>query len=98
MASAQTSIPYPHPFWARAISFVLALTLATLILVYPKVLASSVSEVHHGLLSMMMWGVATGFIHGVGFVPRMAIWRIVFSPFIGWPLMLFGIARLLLGH
>lgn len=28
---------------------------------------------------------------GVGFIPRMVIWRTVFSPFIDWPLMVFGI-------
>jgi predicted membrane protein len=38
-----------------------------------------------------MWGIAIGFIHGVGFVPRMAVWRIVFNPFIGWPLMVTGV-------
>ena len=31
------------------------------------------------------------FSYGVGIVPRMAIWRAVLSPFIGWPLMVFGI-------
>ena len=69
----------------------LAIALAALILIYPRAVATSVSEVNHGLLSLLMWGIATGFIHGVGFIPRLAVWRVVFSPCIGWPLMLFGI-------
>jgi predicted membrane protein len=50
-----------------------------------------VSDVNHTLLNLLLWGVAIGFIHGVGFVPRLAIWRVVFNPVLGWPLMLFGI-------
>jgi predicted membrane protein len=31
----------------------------------------------------------------VGFVPRMIIWRIIFNPFIGWPLMLTGVLSMI---
>ena len=84
-------IPYPNPGWSRLISILMAISLSALILVYPRAVATSISDVNHSLLNLLMWGIATGFIHGVGFVPRMAIWRIAFNPFIGWPLMLFGI-------
>jgi len=84
-------IPYPNPGWSRFISIALAIGLAGLILIYPRAVATSVSDVNHGLLTLLMWGIAIGFIHGVGFLPRMTIWRIVFSPFVGWPLMVFGI-------
>jgi len=84
-------IPYPNPGWSRFLSILLALALSSLILVYPRAVATSVSDVNHGMLSLLMWGIAIGFIHGVGFVPRMTVWRIAFSPFAGWPLMVFGI-------
>lgn len=88
---APSRIPYPNPGWSRLVSLLLAIALSALILVYPRAVATSVSDVNHSLLNLLMWGIAIGFIHGVGFVPRMAIWRTVFSPFIGWPLMAFGI-------
>ena len=87
----QWRIPYPNPFWSRLVSLSMAIALSALILIFPRAIAVSISDVNHGLLSLLLWGVAIGFVHGVGFVPRMAIWRIVFSPFIGWPLMINGI-------
>ena len=92
---AESRLPYPNPGWARLGSFLLALALSGLVVAYPRAIASSVSEVDHGLLSLMMWGIAAGFIHGVGYVPRLTIWRIVFHPFAGWLLMLGGIGLLL---
>ena len=88
-------IPYPNPAWSRLASLLLATVLTVLLLVYPRAVAASLSEVNHALLSLVMWGIATGFIHGVGFVPRMVVWRILFNPFIGWPLMLTGVLSLL---
>jgi len=88
---APSRIPYPNPGWSRLISILLAIALSTLVLIYPRAVATSVSDVNHSLLNLMLWGIAIGFIHGVGFIPRMMIWRITFNPIIGWPLMVFGI-------
>ena len=74
----RSPIPYPNPGWMRLVSIALAIGLSVLILVYPRVVATSVSEVNHGLLTLLMWGIASGFVHGVGFVPRLTIWRGVF--------------------
>jgi cyd operon protein YbgE len=84
-------IPYPNAGWMRLLSITMAVTLSVLVLIYPRAVATSVSEVNHGLLNLLMWGIAIGFIHGVGFVPRLAVWRVVFHPVIGWSLMVFGI-------
>lgn len=83
-------IPYPHPLQARLLSLALALTLAALILVYPRAIAASMGEVRHGLLTLLMWGMAAGFVHGVGFVPRLWPWRLLFNPLLGWLLMGYG--------
>jgi len=88
---ARKRIPYPNPSWSRLVSILLAITLSALVLIYPRAIATSVSDVNHGLLNLLLWGIATGFIHGVGFVPRMTIWRLAFNPIVGWALMLFGI-------
>lgn len=83
-------IPYPSPLPARLLSLALAIILAVLILVYPRAVATSIGDVQHGLLTLLMWGMATGFVHGVGFVPRLWPWRLAFHPLLGWALMGFG--------
>lgn len=87
-------VPYPSPFWARLLSLTLALVLSGLVLVYPGVIAETAASLRHGALSLLFWGVATGFVHGVGFVPRMNLWRAVFHPLLGWALMAGGVAWL----
>jgi len=69
----------------------MAIAMTALLFIYPRAVATSISEVNHGLLTLIMLGVSSGFIHGVGFVPRMTVWRILFNPFIGWSLMAMGL-------
>ncbi len=88
-------IPYPNPAWSQFISLLMAIATTALLFIYPRAVATSISEVNHGLLSLVMLGVAAGFIHGVGFVPRMIIWRIVFNPLVGWLLMTTGLMSML---
>lgn len=83
-------VPYPHPLPARLLSLTLAVTLAMLILIYPRAIAVSIGDVRHGLLTLLMWGIAAGFVHGVGFVPRLWPWRLLFNPLLGWLLMGYG--------
>lgn len=81
--------------WARLLSFVLAVALTAFILIWPRAVAASLTEVRHGLLSLLMWGIAAGFVHGVGYVPVYRIWRLLLGPLVGWPLMLGGIVWVL---
>jgi predicted membrane protein len=67
----------------RAVSLLLALVTSGLIFTWPQALAHA----GHGLLSLIMLGACAGFVHGVGFAPRVTIWRIAFSPWVAWPLM-----------
>jgi predicted membrane protein len=39
---------------------------------------------------LIMWGVAAGFVHGVGFEPRALAWRAMFHPLLAWGLMAVG--------
>ncbi|MDD3518601.1 MAG: cyd operon YbgE family protein [Chromatiales bacterium] len=89
------TIPYPAGIVGRGVSFLLAVALTVLILVYPRAIATGIDEIRHGLLSLLMWGIAAGFVHGVGFVPRLTPWRLVFHPIVGWTLMIGGIMLLL---
>jgi cyd operon protein YbgE len=85
-----------YSFAARSLSFVMAVALSALILIYPKAIASSATEINHGMLSLWMWGIAAGFVHGVGFVPEHWLWRIVFGPQVAWLLMSAGLISIYL--
>lgn len=81
------SIDALYCFAARSASFVLASALSILVLLYPQVVASAPGEVQHGALTLLMWGIAAGFVHGVGFVPRNKILRFALGPLVGLPVM-----------
>lgn len=72
---------------ARALSMLLALALAALITFYPPALGS----LSHGLITLVIWGVSAGFVHGIGFDPDARIWRAVFGPISAWVLMGMGL-------
>lgn len=91
-------VPYFNPLWARLLSLALAIGLSTLVLVYPRVIAETASDVRHGALTLLMWGIAAGFVHGVGFIPRLGIWRVTFHPLLGWLLMTGGALWILAGR
>ena len=74
--------------WARALSFLMAMVLSGLLLVMPSVVASDTRDLDHGPLSLALIGISAGFIHGVGYVPVMTVWRWLFSHYVGWPVML----------
>ena len=66
--------------WARGLSFMLAVGLSVALLAMPQLVATDTRELEHGPLSLGLLGISAGFIHGVGYVPLMAIWRWLFSP------------------
>ncbi len=76
---------------SRLMSLLLALVVSGLIFTYPKALGHA----NHGLLMLVMLGVSAGFVHGVGFVPRHLLWRLVFSPWTAWTAMGVGLWLLL---
>lgn len=77
---------WPYNSVARSLSLLLAVSLSGVILVAPTLLVGEGSS--HALLSLLMWGIAAGFVHGVGYVPVHRIWRWLLGPLAGWGLML----------
>lgn len=61
----------------------LAVGLAVMIggTVYPLVMTTPARRPDHGLAMLLFWAMCAGFIRGVGFVPRLRLWRWLFS---GW--------------
>ena len=49
--------------------------------VYPLLFADAQGEADHSLAMALFWAMSAGLVRGVGFVPRWAPWRVLFS---GW--------------
>jgi cyd operon protein YbgE len=74
--------------WARGLSMLAALVLSGMLLVMPHLVAVEIRDIDHGQLSLGLLGVCAGFVHGIGFVPESRWWRILFGPWVAWPLMI----------
>ena len=71
--------------WVRGSTLAAAIALMLLITPMPRGLTTADgSAISHGMLSLVMWGMSAGFVHGIGFVPRNRMVRIVFSPLVAW--------------
>ena len=73
-----------------AISFLLALPLAAVLLIHPALILDANGEYSHRVMMLIMIGISGGFVYGVGFIPKFWVWKWMFSPFLSWPLMLWG--------
>ena len=79
--------------WARGISLLVALTLMMLVTLLPRGLTTEDgSPIGHGVLVLIMWGMSAGFVHGVGFIPRNRILRVLLGPLVAWLWMAVGLA------
>ena len=83
---------------SRAVSLVLALTASGVLSLAPFMLARNVTGAAHGVLLFLMLGISAAFIHGVGFVPRARIIRVIASPAVAWPLIGLATSVLLLNR
>lgn len=71
--------------WARGVSLASALALMILVTLFPRGLtAADGGPISHGVLMLVMWGMAAGFVHGVGFIPRNRMLRVLLGPVVAW--------------
>jgi predicted membrane protein len=70
----------------RALSFVAAAAWSAVVLIYPQALAPG-GRVSYGWLLLLLWGMAAGFVHGVGYVPTNPLVRLALGPLIAWLLL-----------
>jgi cyd operon protein YbgE len=78
--------------WARSVSLITAIALMLLVTLFPRALtAPDGSPIGHGVLTLIMWGMSAGFVHGVGFVPKNRVLRVLLGPLIAWLLMGVGL-------
>lgn len=74
-----------HPM-ARLLSFLLAIALSVFILLFPQHIARDLTQLDHGLLSLVMLAMCGCFVHGIGFRPYNLVAKIAFSPVLCWPM------------
>ena len=74
----------------RLISFFLAVAMTVWVLALPTAFAGPENEVNHWALLLLMWGLAAGYTHGVGFVPHNRVLRVLLGPGPAWLLLLGG--------
>jgi cyd operon protein YbgE len=77
---------------SRVLSLLLAVPLSLILLIHPITILNAQGHYNHNLLMLVMWGVAAGYVHGVGFDPRARVWQVVFHPLVAWGLMTLGYA------
>ena len=65
----------------RILSFLIALSVAAFVIIYPRAIASDMSSVPHGWLVLLLLGMSFCFVYGVGFKARN---RFLFSPLVAW--------------
>ena len=72
---------------ARALSFLAATVFCLALIGFPQLVIADGRPPHHGLLLLGLWGMAAGFVHGVGFVPRNVAARWMLGPIAAWSLL-----------
>ena len=78
--------------WAHGISLFTAFVLMMLVTLLPRGLTEvDGSPISHGVLTLIMWGLSAGFVHGVGFVPHNRVLRVLLGPVVAWLLMGVGL-------
>src|SRR3569833_4484877 len=71
----------PDRGWVRGITMDAAFVLMLLVTLIPRPLTvEDGSPIGHGTLMLIMWGLAAGFVHGIGFIPRNRILRSLHGP------------------
>ncbi len=91
MTSDTLVIPFRHSL-CRVLSLLMAIPLSLVLLIHPASILDAQGHYSHSLLMLVMWGVAGGYVHGVGFDPRALAWQVVFHPLLAWVVMGVGVA------
>lgn len=79
--------PFQHCL-TRFFSIFSALLISGLLLINPNHIADSVAQLDHGYLTVLMVALSGAFVHGIGFNPIFWLWKIVFSPYFSWSVLL----------
>ncbi|WCE30721.1 cyd operon protein YbgE [Vibrio sp. SCSIO 43137] len=73
----------------RALSFLLAIGHAGLILWEPNQYAEAIGGFNVVIAPLLIWAICSGVIFGIGFVQRSPYWRLFFSPYLSLTILLY---------
>jgi predicted membrane protein len=73
---------------ARSISLVLAGAASVVLLVFPYLLGNPLAPRVHAVLPLLLLGIAGAWVHGLGFIPKHRLPRLLASPAFVWPLLI----------
>jgi len=79
---------------ARIFLFCLSLLVMVLITAWPHFLGSTPDTMDHNAAMVLMMGMSCGFVYGIGFTPKLRLWRWLFSGWSAIGLMLVGVLML----
>ena len=68
----------------RILSFLIALSVAAFVIIYPRAIASDMTSVPHGWLVLLLLGMSFCFVYGVGFKAKNRFLTFLFSPLVAW--------------
>jgi predicted membrane protein len=78
----------------RVLVFCLSLVVMVLITAWPRFLGSTPDTMDHNAAMVLMLGMSCGFVYGIGFTPKLRLWRWLFSGWSAIGLMLLGLLML----
>ena len=90
MSATDTTTSGRYQGALRALVFCLSLTVMIGVSVWPHLLGATQAEFSHNAAMLLMMGMSSGFVYGIGFVPRLRLWRWLFSAPVALGLMLWG--------
>jgi predicted membrane protein len=76
--SAPTASAAPRIQWPSLAAALVIMVAGTL---YPPLMADAAGKADHNFAMALFWAMSAGFVRGVGFLPRLWVWRALFS---GW--------------
>ncbi|MFL7865382.1 cyd operon protein YbgE [Vibrio cincinnatiensis] len=80
----------------RALSILLGFYHVAMVMWDPEAYAVSIGGFNAFVAPLLIWGMCSSMVFGVGFKPRHWIWQIFFSPYFSLPIMMgFLIIRLM---
>jgi predicted membrane protein len=80
----------------RGVSFAAALAATLVLMVFPFVLRGVPDVRLHSALPVVMSGIASAFVYGIGFTPDNRLLQMLFRPWCSWTLMVAGASVLAL--
>lgn len=75
---------------SRFASLLAGSAVTALLMLFPFMLGPEISGLDRLGLFALLFGVSGSFVHGFGYTPERAAWRVLFSPATAWSLMLAG--------